>query len=188
MKAIKCNLLEKDDILFWFSSRGLYLLMLWVGVRLELHRSIWSWGSLNCLAASSSHLYLLCNTDFKRFDLIAVPNFGVPSSAGGPRDSRLHLVIGKVQITGVFPLPPSDWPCHVAPVVTEEAWGSGTTQPCHLSPDQRGPCPRLTGVKALDEASAALESGAWSTLRVARRWFTRSEETLKICEVVKWDS
>lgn len=101
----------------------------------------------------------------ERFYLFAVPNFGVPASAGGPSDSQLHPVIGKLQIMGVFPLPPSDWPCHIAPVVTKEAWGSGTTQPCHLSPDQRGPCSGLTGVKALDEASTELESGAWSTLR-----------------------
>lgn len=130
----------------------------------------------------------------ERFYSFAVPNFGVPASA---RDSRLHPVIGKLQITGVFPLPPSDWPCHIVPVVTEEAWGSGTTQPCHLSPDQRGPCSGLTGVKALDEASTELESGAWSTLRGARRWFTCSEEALEAaaffpkklsCEVVKWDS
>lgn len=26
-----------------------------------------------------------------------------------------------------------------SPVATEEAWGAGTTQPCHLSPDQRDP-------------------------------------------------
>lgn len=175
--------------------------MLWVGVRPELPtQSIsfltnWSRDSLNCLVASLSHLYPC----LERFYLFAVPNFGVPASAGGPRDSRLHPVIGKLLITGVFPLPPSDWPCHIAPVVTEEAWGSGTTQPCHLSPDQRGPCSGLTGVKALDEASTELESGAWSTLRGGKKVVypqrgsfggssLLSQETLKICEVVKWDS
>lgn len=48
----------------------------------------------------------------------------------------------------LLPLPSHEWPCHLLPVVTEEAWGAGTTQPCHLRLHERDATP----AKVLDEA------------------------------------
>lgn len=52
-------------------------------------------------------------------------------------------------ITAALPVPALEWPCHILPVLTEEAWGAGTTQPCHLCQARsKGPCSGLTGAKA----------------------------------------
>ena len=69
----------------------------------------------------------------------------------------------------VFPLSSPEWPCQFLPMVTEEAWGVGTTQPCHLGPDQRDPALAWQEPwpwKAT--VSMELESKAWSTSWVAR--------------------